>query len=80
MKYLIGILAILTLTACSFSEYVQSEKLTEGTNVDAYRTGCDIDRELLTSGYMQYDANQYLSAWLRRDSRADPDSKSSRLH
>ena len=59
MKYLIAIIGILTLTACSFSEYVQSEKLTEGTNVDAYRTGCDIDRTELTAGYMQYDANQY---------------------
>ena len=61
MKYLIGIVALLTLliTACSFSEYVQTEKLTEAENIDAYRTGCDIDREQLTAGYKQYDANQY---------------------
>ena len=59
MKHLIAIIGILTLTACNFSEYVQTEKLTEGTNIDAVRTGCDIDREQLTAGYMQYDANQY---------------------
>ena len=58
MKYLIAIIGILTLTACNFSEFVQTEKLTEGTNVDAYRTGCDIDRAELTAGYKQYDANQ----------------------
>ena len=59
MKYLIAIIGILTLTACNFSEYVQSEKLTEAENVDAYRTGCDIDRDSLTAGYMQYDANRH---------------------
>ena len=58
MKYLIAIIGILTLTACSFSEYVQTEKLTEAENVDAYRTGCDIDREQLMAGYKQYEANQ----------------------
>ena len=59
MKYLIAIIGILTLTACNFSEYVQTEKLTEDENIDAVRTGCDIDREALTAGYKQYDANDY---------------------
>ena len=61
MKYLIGAIVILTLlmTACYFGEFVQLDDLAEGTNVDAHRTGCDIDREELTAAYMQYEANRH---------------------
>ena len=50
---LFGLFAV----GCSFSEYAQSESLTE--NIDDYRTGCEVDADSLIAGYKQYDANRY---------------------
>ena len=52
-----AVLAIGTAAACSFSEFSQSEKLTE--NVDNYRTGCEIDTDALMEDYKQWDANRW---------------------
>ena len=55
----VGILALLVLSACNFGEYAREAELTEGSNVDAYRTGCEIDAAALMAEYKQYDANRF---------------------
>ncbi len=44
-------------TACDFHEYAQVESL--GTDIDAYRTGCEVDSDTLLAGYLQYEANRF---------------------
>lgn len=53
----VAVTILVTAIACSFNEYAQSEMLIE--NIDAHRTGCEIDTESLMTGYKQYDANKY---------------------
>ena len=58
MKIAIGITVMaLALVACSFSEYSQTIELDD--NIDDYRTGCDVDSEVLLAAYMQWDANRW---------------------
>lgn len=52
-----AVLALGMTAACQFSEFSQSEKLTE--NVDDYRTGCELDTETLMADYKQWEANRF---------------------
>ena len=57
---IVTVMAILALgmtAACSFSQFTQSEKLTE--NIDDYRTGCEVDAETLMTEYKQWEANRW---------------------
>ncbi len=49
----------MTVIACSFNEFAQTEELTE--KIDEHRTGCEIDADTLMTGYKQYDANSLYS-------------------
>ena len=53
---LIVALMIATI-ACNFSQFAQSEDLTE--NLGEYRTGCAVDEDQLLREYLQYDANRF---------------------
>lgn len=59
MKAVLIVAAVLAmgLTACQFSEFTQSEKITE--NIDDYRTGCEVDTDTLMALYKQWDANRW---------------------
>ena len=53
---LIVVLMTAILIGCNFSEYAQSEELAE--NIDDHRTGCEINADVLLTGYKQYDTNR----------------------
>ena len=59
MKIVVLILAVIGLSvlACDFSQYAQTENLTE--NIDTYRTGCEVDVDTLMTNYKQYEANRF---------------------
>ena len=57
---LLSAVAATALIACSFNKYAQTEKLTE--NIDEHRTGCEVDADMLMTGYKQYDANEFYRA------------------
>ncbi len=57
-KVLVFIVALGVIGAgCSFSQYSQTVKLDE--NIDTYRTGCEVNADVLLAEYKQYEANQY---------------------
>ncbi len=58
LQVAIGIAVLIVVTAgCSFSQFTQSEKLTE--NIDDYRTGCEVDADTLMTEYKQWEANRW---------------------
>ena len=50
-------ISVIFVSACTFSEYVQSDQVVE--NIDDYRTGCEVDADVLMAGYKQHEANQF---------------------
>ena len=58
LQVAIGVAVLIVVTmGCSFSQFTQSEKLTE--NIDDYRTGCEVDAETLMTEYKQWEANRW---------------------
>ena len=51
---------MMAVMACSFSQFAQSEDLTE--NLGEYRTGCTVDEDKLLQEYLQHDANRFYFA------------------
>ena len=51
------LISVIFVSACTFSEYVQSDQVAE--NIDDYRTGCEVDADVLMAGYKWHEANQF---------------------
>ena len=65
-----AILFSVILSGCSFGEYSQSVDLPE--NIDDYRTGCEIDSDVIMAEYKQYEANESYVDWSFGDGDPDP--------
>ena len=54
---IVGLLSVLFLIGCSFSEFAQTSDLEN--NIDSYRTGCLIDEADILVAYKEYESKQY---------------------